>query len=342
MTQPPPSSRCPPARVSSGTYPVGRPRLPEAGVDYPRNDGEHELLFGEESSCLRAVERLRWPRGFRCPACGQAAEPERAGRLLRCRACGRVVLLTNGTTFRNSLTPLRLWMALFWRATERETGTDPHLVQRVFGLSDERSAWDYLERLRQTVVAATQEPLRGDVELVRCHVDVANTTRRGGGPAIVALLVERKPAQLERARARCLNAADPAAVLALVRASVAPGSRIFTGRWVGYERLANNGYEHRVSVAAGRDGAPRVLLPHAQRVAELLRIWLWTTPGAHRARLDHYLDEFCFRFERRLCSHGLRFFQLLRAAVPIDDPTAATASEPATLRPGAARAGGRS
>ena len=37
--------------------------------------------------------------------------------------------------------------------------------------------------------------------------------------------------------------------------------------------------------------------------------------------LEHYLDEFVFRFERRRCSHGLLFYHLLRAAIPAErDP----------------------
>ncbi|MFZ1640565.1 MAG: transposase, partial [Candidatus Contendobacter sp.] len=29
--------------------------------------------FGTETQCEAALERARWPDGFRCPRCGQAA-----------------------------------------------------------------------------------------------------------------------------------------------------------------------------------------------------------------------------------------------------------------------------
>jgi len=34
---------------------------------------EHVQQFGTEAQCVAALERLRWPDGFRCPSCGGAA-----------------------------------------------------------------------------------------------------------------------------------------------------------------------------------------------------------------------------------------------------------------------------
>jgi len=59
-------------------------------------------------------------------------------------------------------------------------------------------------------------------------------------------------------------------------------------------------------------------LPAANRVASLLQRWLHGTHhGAVQPRqLDHYLDEFVFRFNRRSSrSRGLLFYRLLEQAV---------------------------
>ena len=64
--------------------------------------------------------------------------------------------------------------------------------------------------------------------------------------------------------------------------------------------------------------AAAVLLPRAHRVASLLKRWLLGThQGAigHK-QLDHYLDEFVFRFNRRTsASRGKLFYRLLQQAV---------------------------
>ena len=43
---------------------------PVAGRDYPRIWPEFQRFFGDEEACRTYLERLRWPKGFRCPACG--------------------------------------------------------------------------------------------------------------------------------------------------------------------------------------------------------------------------------------------------------------------------------
>ena len=65
-------------------------------------------------------------------------------------------------------------------------------------------------------------------------------------------------------------------------------------------------------------------LPGVHRVASLLKRWLLGThQGAVKpAQLEHYLDEFVFRFNRRASrSRGLIFYRLLEQAVQADPIT---------------------
>ena len=50
-----------------------------AGVDYPKDLSGFDRFFPDEDACERFLERLRWPSGFFCPACGHAGEPLFAG-----------------------------------------------------------------------------------------------------------------------------------------------------------------------------------------------------------------------------------------------------------------------
>jgi hypothetical protein len=56
-------------------------------VDYPRNLAEFEDFFSSERACLLYVARLRWPEGFRCPACDHDRYWLRGDGLLQCCAC---------------------------------------------------------------------------------------------------------------------------------------------------------------------------------------------------------------------------------------------------------------
>lgn len=62
------------------------------------------------------------------------------------------------------------------------------------------------------------------------------------------------------------------------------------------------------------------LLPGVHRVAFLAKRWLLSTHQG-RVEVEHlpgYLDEFCFRFNRRSRSRGLVFLRLLQLAVGHD------------------------
>jgi hypothetical protein len=51
--------------MEESSHPVG-------GVDYPRTLAEFDAWFSSERDCEEYLRRLRWPRGFECPACGAA------------------------------------------------------------------------------------------------------------------------------------------------------------------------------------------------------------------------------------------------------------------------------
>ena len=43
---------------------------PVGGIDYPRTLMEFDDWFASEAACADFLRRVRWPAGFRCPACG--------------------------------------------------------------------------------------------------------------------------------------------------------------------------------------------------------------------------------------------------------------------------------
>jgi len=95
-----------------------------AGKDYPRNWSEFLDWFASEEVCLSYLEKLRWPNGFVCAACGVVGEPYRSSRArLMCRACGHQGSVTAGTIFDKTRTPLRVWLAAAWYVTNQKLGS---------------------------------------------------------------------------------------------------------------------------------------------------------------------------------------------------------------------------
>jgi hypothetical protein len=75
--------------------------------DYPRTIEEFERRFSTEQACRAYIEALRWPGGFRCPACqGEAAAMVRDDGLYQRRSCRRQTSATAGTIFHDTRKPL--------------------------------------------------------------------------------------------------------------------------------------------------------------------------------------------------------------------------------------------
>ena len=84
-----------------------------------------------------------------------------------------------------------------------------------------------------------------------------------------------------------------------------PRATVITDGWAGYSGLEKLGYVHdrrsqRAARACGED--PGALLPAVHRVVSLAKRWLLGTHqgSVEPAHLASYLNEFVFRFNRRL------------------------------------------
>ena len=97
------------------------------GRDYPRDRPEFRRFFPDEDRCLAYLERLRWPDGFRCPACGGTEAWRTARGHLLCSSCRRQTSVTAGTIFAGDEdAPARLVrgdLAARLRRKQRDVGT---------------------------------------------------------------------------------------------------------------------------------------------------------------------------------------------------------------------------
>ncbi len=70
---------------------------------------EFQRLYGTEEQCQAALEKARWPVGYRCPCCQGNEHGFVDGRRLKrypCRACGHQATLTDGTIMQATKLPL--------------------------------------------------------------------------------------------------------------------------------------------------------------------------------------------------------------------------------------------
>ncbi|MDZ4179842.1 MAG: IS1595 family transposase, partial [Coriobacteriia bacterium] len=136
-----------------------------AGEDYPDTYRGFVEMFPDDEACLRYIERLRWPDGFFCPACGAVGEPWRSTReRMVCSSCRHQSSVTAGTIFEKTRTPLTTWFETAWHLTTAKNGMSAQTLSNTLGTTY-RVAWAMLHRYRVAMVRAEREPLQGDVEV---------------------------------------------------------------------------------------------------------------------------------------------------------------------------------
>ncbi len=292
-----------------------------AGHDYPRTYREFVEMFPDDQACASYFERLRWPKGFVCPACKTTATPWRQtrGRLV-CSACRHQASVSAGTILDKTRTPLTTWFEAAWHVTTAKNGMSAKTLECTLGASY-RVAWTMLQRYRVAMVRAERQLLSGDVEVDETLVGgVERGGKRGRGTSkcVVVIAVEvRQPKGFGRVRMRHVPDASGASLLPFVCDAVVPGATILTDGWGGYNDLPEHGYLRKQTVLSSSGNPAHVSMPGVHRVSSLLKRWIL---GTHQGsvvpvHLQSYLEEFAFRFNRRTSrNRGLVFRRLLEQA----------------------------
>jgi len=294
---------------------------------YPRTFEEVLEWFSTEEDCVNYLEWIRWPDGFVCPGCG-GSKAWRTGRgLWHCQGCGRQSSATAGTVFEGSRKPLRFWFHVMWLMMAQKTGMSAKNLCDTYGFGSYQTAWGWLRKLRSVMVRSGRERLSGRVEVDDAYIGGQKEGTRGRGAEgkmLILVAVEGDvKAKLGRVRFRCIAAIDRSTVESFVRDSVEPGAMVVTDGLSVYDRLGAAGYEHRSHVVTTGGEEARQQLEHVHLVISLLKRWLGAThQGAVTpSHLQAYLDEFSFRFNRRLSRHrGNLFYRLMQQAVTTRPP----------------------
>jgi transposase-like protein len=289
---------------------------------YPRNFEEFLEWFSAEEDCAGYLESIRWPAGFVCPKCGGKKAWRTDRGLWHCQGCQRQSSVTVGTVFEDSRKPLRLWFHVMWLMMAQKTGLSARNLCDTYGFGSYQTAWGWLQKLRSVMIRIGRERLAGRVEVDEAYVGGKKEGTRGRGAegkTLVLVAVEGDTKKkLGRVRFRCVATIDRETVESFVQDYVEPGAIVVTDGLSVYDKLGVAGFDHRPHVVSTGGEEARKQLEHVHLVISLVKRWLG---GTHHgavtpSHLQAYLDEFSFRFNRRLSQHrGKLFYRLMQQAV---------------------------
>ncbi|GHT24658.1 hypothetical protein FACS189430_09950 [Bacteroidia bacterium] len=179
------------------------------------------------------------------------------------------------------------------------------------------------------MVRPGRDKLSGIVEVDETFVGgmEIGTGKQGRGAetktkTLVVVATECIGKQIGRVRFRCIKEATSEKLILFIQDNIAQGSTIVTDGWTGYKPLQNDeNYLHDVKTISGSGKEDHELLPHVHMVDSLLKRWL---NGTYQGKvspkyLPYYLDEFAFRFNRKMSTfRGKLFYRLMQQSVEVE------------------------
>ena len=286
----------------------------------------HEFfdLYGSEPQCAQALERARWPNGFRCPRCQGAAHCMLRGSTLKvfqCDACRHQTSLIAGTVFQGTKLALSVWFLAIYLISQAKTGLSALALKRHLGVSYP-TAWLMHHKL-MLAMAAREDGyvLCGDVQLDDAYLGGERTGGKAGRgsenkvPFVAAVSLTDAGHPL-RVKLNVVPGFTLNAIADWARNHLAPGSAVSSDGLACFSAVTQAGCSHEAIVVGERKPKD---VPEFLWVNTVLGNLKTSLKGAYhsfafRKYATRYLSAFAYRFNRRFDLRTLNARLLVAAA----------------------------
>lgn len=258
--------------------------------------------FKTENDCLNYLITIKWGNGFKCIKCG--CEQYSKGRqwfYRRCKHCAYDESVTANTMFHKCKLGLLRAFEMGFRLSVKKKGMSSCELAKEFGCH-QMSAWLLKAKYQNAMKSSDKYPLEEQVEVDEFLVGGFNEGERGRSlesKQLVVLAVEKvvdKKGKITigRAYAKVIQNASAKQFKPFFEQKIDINSKIKTDGWRGYWPLHKDWTIEKQLSKKGK-GFPELHV-HIMNIKGWLR-------GIHHKckgnRLQNYMDEFHFRFNRR-------------------------------------------
>jgi transposase-like protein len=258
--------------------------------------------FSDEESCRQHLFTIRWPDGFVCPQCGHKEYYDLPNRnQYQCKACKHQTSATAGTVLHKTHTPLRKWFWAIYLSSHDKRGISAIQLMNELELTYP-TAWLMLHKIREAMGQRdAQYPLAGTVEIDDSFFGAPTEGgKRGRGtektPVIVGLSLDKqgRPLHVKMFVADSVNGET---LKTFAKANITPGSSVYSDALPSYHVLAAD-YDHKQLIFDLEQNPDHLKWLHTM-VSNAKAFVGGTYHGLDKKHLQPYLDEFCFRTNRR-------------------------------------------
>jgi transposase-like protein/predicted nucleic-acid-binding Zn-ribbon protein len=263
---------------------------------------EFRNKFRTEEDCLNYLLEVKWGNGYKCIKCG--CEDYVKGRqwfYRRCRKCKYDESVTANTMFHKCKLGLLRAFEIGFRISVKKKGMSTNELAKEFDCQ-QRSAWLLKAKFQNAMKSSNQYPLERQVEVDEFLIGGFDEDKQGRSPGakqLVILGVEKVTDKdgkmtIGRAYAKVIENASAKQLGPFFEQKIDKDSKITTDGWRGYWPLQKDWSIKQILSEKGK-GFPELHI-------HIMNIKAWLRGIHHKCkgtRLQNYLDEFHFRFNRR-------------------------------------------
>jgi transposase-like protein len=263
---------------------------------------EFRNQFKTEEDCLKYLVVKKWGEGYKCFKCGfDKYSKGRQWFYRRCKKCCYDESVTANTMFHKCKLGLLRAFEIGFRISVKRKGMSSNELSKEFGCQ-QRSAWLLKAKFQNAMKSSDQYPLEKIVEVDEFLVGGFDENERGRSLVSKQLVVlgiekvvdKKGKATIGRAYAKVIANGSAKELKPFFEQKIDKESKVTTDGWRGYWPL-QKGWTIEKQLSDKGKGFPELHI-HIMNVKGWLR-------GIHHKckgnRLQNYLDEFHFRFNRR-------------------------------------------
>ncbi len=273
--------------------------------------------FSTDEDCYRYLSEIKWDTGYQCKKCGHTKYYNGVRPFSRrCMKCKYDESPTAGTMFDKCKFPLLLAFLIAFKISTKKKGMSTLELSQEFELR-QKTCWEFKWKIQQAMRSSKLHPINGIVHIDEFYIGGEEEGKQGrskGDKKLVIVALEIVPGGVGRAYAQCIDNASANSFKPFFESYIGKEATIITDEWRGYIPLKKD-YPNLSQIKSENGKSFQDIHIHIMNLKGWLR-------GIHhhcsKERLQGYLDEYHFRYNRR--SNMDTIFDLLIRKMVYNEP----------------------
>jgi len=262
---------------------------------------EFQERFRTEEDCFHHIHKLHWPDGFRCPKCGHTkAYFMKKRKVFQCANCRNQTSLTANTIFHKTRTPLRKWFWAVYLIGSDKRGCSAKRLSRLIDVSYP-TAWLMIHKVRKAMKDRDAlYKLNQFIEMDDSFFGKKSAGKRGRGASNkskVVVAVEDRGKHAGYETMQVVDHINSNNLSEFVYRSIEPYQTIKTDAYPSYNVL-DMAFDHQKEIVKAHEAMEKLPWVHIL-IGNAKSFIRGTYHGVSHKHLQSYLNEFCYRFNRR-------------------------------------------